>query len=319
MRRLTTQTSVPGPGAMARAPAPGFWRWLGLHRSEARAGYLFVAPGTLFILVFVVVPMVAGLALSLFRWDMLTPPLFAALENFRVLVDDSLFLAALRNTFYFACVSGPISVALGLAFAIVINERWIRGKTAFSTIYFIPVVMSMVAAALIWRWIYDSQFGLLNALLKLVGLPAQMWLVDPQWAVPAMMAVSIWKTVGYNLVIYLAGLQGVPGELYEAAEIDGASRIRQLRHITLPLLRPTTLFVTVMAIIQSFQTLDLVYVFVGERGPDRNSILAVYDIYLTAFRSYRLGYASAKAVVLFLVIMVFTALLIKLFSDQTEY
>lgn len=318
MRTLPVRTSGPSLGAIVAAAVRGLWRWLGLHRSEARAGYLFVAPGTLFILVFVFVPMVAGLVLSLFHWDMLTSPIFMGLRNFRMLLDDPLFLAALRNTFYFACVSAPIAVGFGLVLAIVINEPWIRGKTAFSTIYFIPVVMSMVAAALIWRWIYDSQFGLLNALFKLMGLPPQMWLVDPQWAVPAMMVVSIWKTVGYNLVIYLAGLQGIPGTLYEAAKIDGASRTRQLLHITLPLLRPTTLFVTVMAMIQSFQTLDLVYVFVGERGPDQNSILAVYDIYLTAFRSYRMGYASAQAVVMFFSIMVFTSLLVKLFSEQTE-
>jgi multiple sugar transport system permease protein len=316
---LGTNASVSSSGARLRGTGFSLLRRLGLHRAEARAGYLFVAPGALFIFIFVVVPMVSGLTLSFFHWDIFTPPIFAGVRNYLQLLEDPLFLAALRNTSYFACVSVPISVTLSLILAIVINERWFRGRAVFSVIYFIPVVMSMVSVALIWRWLYDSEYGLLNVALKLMGLARQMWLVDPRWVIPAMMAVNIWKTVGYNMVIYLAGLQGIPREYYEAAELDGASRMRQLLYITLPLLRPATLFVTVISVIQSFQTFDLVYVFVGERGPSEGSIVAVYNVYMTAFRSYQMGYASAQAAVLFLIIMVFSSVLIKTISTQVEY
>jgi multiple sugar transport system permease protein len=288
---------------------------LGLHRAEARAGYLFTAPGLVLILIFVLVPMVSGLTLSFFKWDIFSPPNFTGIDNYLRLFKDPLYLAAIRNTAYFACVSAPISAFIALLLAMFINERWFKGKIIFSTIYFIPVVMSMVSVALIWRWIFDSEFGLLNAVLKLVGLAPQLWLVNPRWVIPSMMLVNIWKTLGYNMVIFLAGLQGISKEYYEAAEIDGASRFDQFRHISLPLLRPATMFATVISIIQSFQILDLVYVFVGERGPSESSIVAVFNIYLTAFRSYEMGYASAQAAVLFLIIVVFSAVLIKLFSS----
>lgn len=290
---------------------------LGLHRAEARAGYLFTAPGLILIITFVIVPMLSGLTLSLFRWDIFTEPVFTGINNYLRLFRDPLYLAAIRNTAYFACISAPISASIALGLAFVINERWLKGKIIFSTIYFIPVVMSMVSVALIWRWIYDSEFGLLNAALKLIGLDPQLWLVDPRWVIPAMMLVNVWKTVGYNMVIFLAGLQGISKDYYEAAEIDGASRLAQFRYISLPLLRPATMFVTVISIIQSFQILDLVYVFVGERGPSEGSIVAVFNIYLTAFRSYEMGYASSQAAVLFLIIIVFSAALIKLFSSRT--
>jgi multiple sugar transport system permease protein len=219
----------------------------------------------------------------------------------------------------FAFVSTPLSIAVGLVLAILINEPWVKGKSFFSTIYFIPVVMSMVAVALIWRWIYDNEFGILNVLLRMVGLPRQMWLQDPRWVVLALMFVNIWKTVGYNMVIYLAALQDIPGHLLETAALDGASRLQQLRHIALPLLKPTTLFVTIIAFINSFQVFDLVYVFVGERGPDLNSIVMVYDVYMTAFRSYQLGYASAQAAILFLIILAFSIGLFKLMTSEVEY
>jgi multiple sugar transport system permease protein len=296
-----------------------FLRWTGLHRSEARAGYLFVSPSVILILLFVVVPMVGGLALSFYRWDTFSPPAPVGLANYLQLPQDSLFLSALRNTMLFAFVSAPLSIVIGLGFAIVINEPWVKGKSFFSTVYFIPVVMSMVAVALIWRWIYDNEFGLLNALLRIVGLPRQMWLQDPRWVVLSLMFVNIWKTVGYNMVIYLAALQDIPAHLIETAALDGANRLQQLRHIALPLLKPTTLFVTIIAFINSFQVFDLVYVFVGERGPDQNSIVMVYDVYMTAFRSYQLGYASAQAAILFLIILAFSIGLFRLMTSEVEY
>jgi multiple sugar transport system permease protein len=271
------------------------------------------------ILLFVVVPMVGGLALSFYRWDTFSPPSPVGVGNYLQLPQDGLFLAAMRNTMVFAFVSTPLSIAVGLVLAILINEPWVKGKSFFSTIYFIPVVMSMVAVALIWRWIYDNEFGILNVLLRMVGLPRQMWLQDPRWVVLALMFVNIWKTVGYNMVIYLAALQDIPGHLLETAALDGASRLQQLRHIALPLLKPTTLFVTIIAFINSFQVFDLVYVFVGERGPDLNSIVMVYDVYMTAFRSYQLGYASAQAAILFLIILAFSIGLFKLMTSEVEY
>ena len=315
--------SITAPGNLEHGK-PMHWlrrllRWTGLHRAEVRAGYLFTAPSTFLILLFVVAPMVGGLALSFYRWDAFSPPTPAGLSNYAQLPNDSLFISAMRNTFIFACVSAPLSIVIGLVLAIIINEPWVKGKSLFSTIHFIPVVMSMVAVALIWRWNYDNEYGLLNVMLKMVGLPRQMWLQSARWVILALMFVNIWKTVGYNMVIYLAALQDIPGHLIETAALDGASRLQQLRHIALPLLKPTTLFVTIISFINSFQVFDLVYVFVGERGPDRNSIVMVYDVYMTAFRSYQLGYASAQAAILFLVILILSIALFKLMTSEVEY
>jgi len=290
--------------------------WLGFDKSESIAGYLFSAPSAILILIFVVVPMVAGMVLGFYQWDAFGKPVSNGLNNFRQLWTDPVFLAALKNTFYFACVSTPISIVLGLCLAIAINEPWVKGKGFFTTVHFIPVIMSMVAVALIWRWIYDNEYGLLNSVLQMLGLPKQLWLQNPRWVIPALMLVDIWKTVGYIMVIYLAALQDVPRHLVESAELDGAGWIQKNRHIVIPWLAPATLFVTVVSFINSFQVFDLVYIFMGERGPDKNSIVMVFDIYLTAFRSYQLGYASAQAFVLFLIILAFSVGLLKVLAGD---
>ncbi len=293
-------------------------RWLGFDRSESISGYLFTAPSLIFILIFVVVPMVAGMVLGFFQWDAFGKPVTIGLANFRQLWTDPVFLAALRNTFYFACVSTPIAIVLGLALAIAVNEPWVKGKGFFTTVHFIPVIMSMVAVALIWRWIYDNEYGLLNSVLRMFSMPRQMWLQNAKLVIPALMLVDIWKTVGYNMVIYLAALQDVPRHLVESAELDGAGWIQKNRFVVIPWLAPATLFVTVISFINSFQVFDLVYIFVGERGPDKNSIVMVFDVYLTAFRSYQMGYASAQAVVLFIIILVFSISLLRVLAGDSE-
>lgn len=291
-------------------------RWLGFDKPESIAGYLFTAPSAILILIFVILPMVAGMILGFYQWDIFGKPMPVGLANFHQLLTDSVFLAALRNTFYFACVSTPISIALGLSLAITLNEPWLKGKAFFSTVHFIPVIMSMVSVAIIWRWIYDNEYGLLNSVLGLLGLPSQLWLQSAKWVMPALMVVDIWKTVGYNMVIYLAALQDVPRHLVEAAELDGAGWIQKYRYIVIPWIMPATLFVTIVSFINSFQVFDLVYIFSGERGPDKNSIVMVFDVYLTAFRSYQMGYASAQAVVLFLIILVFSIALLKVLAGD---
>ena len=275
-----------------------------LRRRETVAGYLFLAPNLIGFLAFMIFPVVASLLLSFTSWNLIQAPVFVGADNYRQLAANPLFWQTLKNTAYFTFAGVPLQIVLGLLLAILLNDKT-RGVEFFRTAYFLPVVSSTVAVSLIWQWLFDSHSGLINYLLELVGIGPIPWLVSPKWAMPSVIIVAVWKGVGYNMVIFLAALKGVPAELYESARIDGAGSWKQFWSITFPLISPSTFFVMVTSIINSFQVFDVTTVLTGG-GPANATNTLVMMIYQYAFQFFRMGYASAIAYVLFGIVLIFT-------------
>ena len=213
------------------------------------------------------------------------------------------------NTFYYTAGTVPAGVALAFALAVLLNER-LRGLRVYRTLYFLPHVTSLVAVAIVWQWLYNPEFGVINYILSILGIDGPPWLSSVKWAMPAVILVSVWRSLGYNMVLYLAALQNIPDVYYEAAEIDGANWVRKLWHITLPLVSPTTLFVIVMAVIGSFQAFDLIYVMT-RGGPARSTSVIVQYLYENGFVYFKMGYASAQAYVLFALVLIVTLIQLK--------
>ncbi len=278
-------------------------------RREARAGLAFIAPALGLIALFFVVPVVAGFVLAATDFDLYgigdpSTARFVGLANFAALLHDPVFWKALANTFYFVLVGGPLSVAVSLGAALLVNARLARFKGFFRTVYFAPVVTTMVAVAVVWRYLYHPRFGLLNQILASIGLPDVNWLGDPRWAMPAIILMAVWKNFGYNMIIFVAGLQGIPTTQYEAARVDGAGPWQQFRHITLPALRPMLIFVGVITMIGYFQIFTEPYVLTGGTGGPLNATLSlVMYMYKQGFRWWNIGFAAAVALVLFLIIL----------------
>lgn len=282
------------------------------------AGYTFISPNLVAFLVFVAGPVVVGLVLSFTEWDLLSPPVFIGIDNYvKLLTNDRLFWLSIGNTLYYSLLTVPTGIVVSLALALALNQPW-SGVRFYRTIYFIPVVSSSVAVALVWKWFYNSEFGVLNWLLDLVSLPPQRWLTSQSWAMPAVAITVIWKSMGYNMVIFLAGLQDVPRSLHEAASIDGANAWQRFWSITLPLLRPHLFFVLVVSIIGSFQAFDMVYVMTGG-GPGNATLVYNYHIWQNAFQFFKMGYASAMAYILFFLIFVITLIQVRLLGRRTYY
>ncbi|MGZ8527324.1 MAG: carbohydrate ABC transporter permease [Candidatus Limnocylindrales bacterium] len=288
--------SLRRPAARRGGPLAGEGRW----------ALLFLAPTVLGLAVLSAGPILATLAISLTKWDLLTAPRLIGLDNYLVLVSDDRFLKALRNTFFYTVVSVPLGLAIALGLALALNQR-IRGIAWIRTAYFLPVVTSTIAIALVWQWIYSPDRGLLNEVLGLVGIPSQRWLSDPTLAMPAIVAMSIWQGLGTNVIIFLAGLQAIPSELLDAASVDGAGRWARFRNVILPLLTPSIFFTGVLALIGSFQVFDQIFVLERPRPTDA-TITVVYFIYENGFKFFKMGYASAASWVLFLIVAVFTAI-----------
>jgi len=286
-------------------------------RKEAVAGYLFLLPALGGILVFILGPVVAAIALSFTKWDLLTPAKFIGLSNYQELIQDPMFRKVMLNTLIFTGASAPLSLILSLGLALALNQK-IKGIVVFRTIYFLPVVSSMVAVSLVWRWLYNPNYGLLNYFLNLLHLPSVNWLFSTTWAMPAVILMSVWKGLGYNMVIFLAGLQGIPQMYYESAKIDGAGKFQAFKNITLPLLSPTTFFVLVISIISSFQVFDQIFVMTSG-GPAHATEVIIYYIYHNAFQIFRMGYASALAFCLFIIIFALTLLQIRLSKRWVFY
>jgi multiple sugar transport system permease protein len=272
--------------------------------TRSSAGLFFAGPALAAIGVFFVLPVAAALVLSLTDFDLyavadLGALRFVGLANYVRLLGDPSFWNALGNTLYFAAVGGTLSVAASLGGALLLEAPLARARGVFRTIYFLPVVTTLVAVAIVWRFLYHPRIGLLNRALEAVGLPGADWLGDPAWAMPAIIALTVWKNFGWNLVIFAAGLQAIPARLYEAARLDGASGWQQLRHVTLPLLLPTTSFVVLMTAIGSLQLFAEPYVMTqgGPGDATRSLVLLMYE---QGFRWWRLGLSAAIAVVLFL-------------------
>ncbi len=296
-------------------------RWLSGKSATARedfwTGLLCLTPATLLALVFTAFPVLFSLYLSFHKWGILTPEKpFVGLANYQRLLHDAEFWSAMRHTLTYTVSVVVIGSALSLLLALMLNQK-LRGLSFFRTAYFMPVVTSTVAVSVVWAWIYNPQYGLMNVLLRALGLPPSNWLVDPKWAMPAIIIMSIWKNLGYHMVIFLTGLQDIPDILYEAARIDGASGWDLFRSITWPLLRPTTGFVLITNTIFSFQVFGPVYVMT-KGGPMRSTTVALYYLYQRAFEFREMGYASAVAWVLFLIILVFSILQARYTSKGVE-
>lgn len=266
--------------------------------------FLLLLPNIIGFFLFTLFPFVAAFFLSFTHWDLLTPIEWAGLSNYIELFRDDVFIKVFWNTIYFTAVSVPIGIVVSLFLAIALDQK-IRGIKFYRAAYFLPVITSMVAVAVIWQWIYNPQYGLLNFLLGLVGIEGPSWLTSTTWAMPAIIITSIWKGLGFNMLIYLAGLQSIPESYYEAAQIDGARWFQRFWNITVPLLSPTTFFVTVMAVISSFQVFDSVYLMT-QGGPARSTSVMVHYLYQNAFEFFKMGYASAMAYVLFFIILFVT-------------
>ena len=287
-----------------------------LMREESLYGWLFVAPHVLGLLIFTVGAIVASGYLSLTKWDLFGPPQWVGLDNYRRLADDEIFWKSLWNTVYYTGFRVPLSILFSLIVALLMNLK-IRGILWWRVVYFAPAVSSSVAIALVWRWIYSKDFGILNSMLSWIGVPALNWLGSEELAMPAVIIMSVWWSVGTNMVIYLAALQGVPEQLYEAAELDGAGAWGKFRHVTFPMVTPTTFFLLILGTIGSLQIFDIFYVMT-QGGPNFATTSLVMYVFQNAFEYFEMGYASAIAWVLFILIMLLSLIQLR-FSKWVHY
>jgi multiple sugar transport system permease protein len=287
------------------------------HRAETAASLSFIAPSLVHLTVFVFTPIIFSAYLSVHRWDMVVPNTpFIGLENFREIFSDQAFWNALKNTFLFT-LNVPAGMAIALIVAVLLHRRT-RGVTFLRALYFLPSVTSFVAIALVWMWIYHPSFGIANILLTALGLPPAQWLNSTQTAMLSVVIFSVWLGLGYQMVIFLAGLQGISEELYDAARIDGANNRQQFWRITLPLLKPTTFFILITSLISSFQVFTSIYVLTAG-GPVGSTDVIVYHIYKAGWEQLRMGYASALSWILFLIIMSATWLQFRMVGRDVEY
>ncbi len=287
-----------------------------MKNNEARAALLFLAPAIIILSLFFFLPVIAGFALSVTDFDLYTLGdvhnlRFVALRNYRELIGNPVFWTAFGNTMYFALVGGPLTVAVSLFAALLVNAKLTRWKALFRTIYFAPVVTTLVAVAVVFKYLYHPRFGIINIALGVLHLPQPDWLGDPHFAMPAIILLAVWKGFGYTMIIFITGLQTIPEELYEAARLDGAGAWGQFRHVTLPMLGPTFLFVGVVVAIGQLQIFAEPYVMTGG-GPLNKTLTIVMMMYQQGFKFWRMGYAAAVAFILFLVIGAATLLQMRL-------
>jgi multiple sugar transport system permease protein len=278
--------------------------------------WCFVAPALLVIVVFFFVPVVAALALSLTDFDIYALAdgrnlRVVGLGNYAQLLQTPLFWRAFGNTLYFVAVGVPLTIAVSFGTALLLHSRLVRFQAFFRTALFAPVVTTLVAVAVIWRYLYNPHYGLLNYALGRIGLPPVDWLGDPRWAMPAIILFAVWKNFGYNMIIILTGLQSIPEPLYEAARIDGASTWRQFRHVTLPMLAPIVAMVNVLTVAGYFQLFAEPYVMT-QGGPLQSTVSVLYFMYEEGFKWWNLGSASAVAFLLFVFIFAVTVLQLRL-------
>jgi multiple sugar transport system permease protein len=280
--------------------------------AASRAAWWFVSPALIALVVCLAVPVVAALALSFTDFDIygvadLGNVRFVGLDNYRRLVETPLFWTALGNTCLFVFVGAPLSIAVSLGAALLLDARLARWRGVFRTALFAPVVTTVVAVAVIWRYVLHGRYGLLNELLGWLGIDPVDWLGDPAWSMPALILFAVWKNFGANMIIFVAGLQSIPRDLYEAARLDGASRVQQLRYITLPALAPTMLLVTILTMVGYFQLFAEPYVMT-RGGPAQSTTSVLYFMFEEGYKWWNLGFASAVAFVLFLIMLVGTLL-----------
>ncbi|MGH2551374.1 MAG: carbohydrate ABC transporter permease [Thermomicrobiales bacterium] len=286
-------------------------------RKAMLIGIAFIAPNLLGFIVFFLGPMLYGLYISFTDWDLLNDPKWVGLDNYNTLIHDDLMWKSLKNTFIYCLVTIPGGMAVALSLAMAVKQA-ARLAVLYRSLMFLPVVTSTIAVALVWKSVLNTDFGLLNWLLEFVGVSPIGWLSDTRWAMISVGLVAIWKNMGYNMVIFLAGLHAVPQHLYEAAAIDGAGAWRRFRNVTLPMISPTLFFVLIVSVIGSFQVFDQVYVLT-DGGPGNSTVVYNYYLYQNAFEFFRMGYASAMAYALFALIFLITVFQVKFLNKRVQY
>lgn len=276
--------------------------WINLSNSQASAAWIFVFPALLGMLIFIIIPIFFSFGLSFAKWDLLNPIQFVGLDNYKEIFTEPLFGKILLNTVVFALATSFFGVIIPLILAAIMNSK-IRGADFFKTAYFLPFITPMIVIGIVWEWIFDPNIGLLNKVLQV----HINWLYDPHWAMPALILVSVWKLIGYNMIIFLSGFSVISNSMFEAAKIDGANPVETFFYVTIPLLSPTIFFVVIITAVSSFQIFDLIYLMT-QGGPLDSTNVLVYAIYKNAFEYFNAGKASAIAYVLFVIILVLTLL-----------
>ena len=271
-----------------------------LTNNQNFAAWIFIAPAILGTFIFILIPVICSFGLSFTSWDMLNPINFVGLENYKLLLRDGLFYKILLNTIVFALSTSILGVIIPLILAAILNSK-IRGSEFYKTAYFLPFITPIVVVGIVWAWIFDPNIGFLNQVLNI----HINWLYDSKFAMPALIIVSVWKLIGYNMIIFLSAFSSVSQSLFEAAKIDGANAYQTFKNVTIPLLSPTIFFVVIITAISSFQVFDLIYLMT-QGGPFDSTNVLVYSIYKNAFEYFNIGKASAIAYVLFVIILVLT-------------
>lgn len=285
--------------------------WWNARRRTALWGFLLIGPMMIGYAIFFVLPLIASFLLSFTQWTLLSSPVWVGLSNYVRLFDDAMFKESLRNTVALTVPNVILRVAIALFIAIALNTK-LRFRNFYRTLFFIPVLTMPVATATVWQWLYDPTYGPINAGLEAIGINGPSWLMEPQWTTVALLVVLLWGGVGYDMIIYLAGLQGIPRDYYEAAQLDGAGFWRQFRDITVPLLTPTIFFLLIIALINSFQVFDLVYIMTRIDTSGTTFPTLVYYIYEEGFRNFRMGYAVTLSWALLVILIAFTVVQFRL-------
>lgn len=274
-----------------------------VDKREAVVGYLFISPWIVGFLVFLLGPLLIALYVSMTDWDLLTSAEWIGGDNYAKLLQDKLFWKSLQVTCLYVVTAVPLGIAFGFAIALLLNQK-VKWLSMWRTIFYFPAILSGVAVSLMWMWVLNPDFGVINLLLSYVGIEGPGWIASPTWALPSLVIMSLWGAGG-GMIIYLAGLQGIPTELYEAAEIDGCGKLRKLWQITVPMMTPVVFFNLIMGMIGAFQTFTESYV-ITKGGPDNATLFYAMYLYQNAFKFFKMGYASALAWVLFLIILLVT-------------
>jgi multiple sugar transport system permease protein len=296
-------------GQLTRNQATNAPRRFGVKISEALTGYLFISPWIIGFTVFTLGPFVASLALSFMEWNLIKAPEFIGLDNYVALANDPLFWQSLKVTTVYALGRVPLGIIVGLAAALLLNQK-VKFVGLWRVVYYMPVVLPPIAVSLLWMWIFNPDYGILNGILWLFGIRGPAWLQDEVTVLPSLMMMAVWGMMGRYMIVYLSGLQSIAQELYEAAAIDGANAFYKFFKITLPMMTPIIFFNLVMGMMDSFKLFTQAFVMTGG-GPRYASLFYVYYLYQHAFQRFHMGYASAMAWVFFLIIMAFTLLVFR--------
>lgn len=287
-----------------------------LERSRNRWGIVFILPQLISLVCLGMIPIVIAFVLSFFDWNGFSSPVFTGFQNFKAVFTDPDTAIAIKNTLLYSVIYVPCSIVLSMGLAMLLNKAW--GKMFYRAVFFLPQIVTSVGIAVVWSWIYQPQFGILNMILKFFGIQGKEWLRDPSTAMGAVIVMSIWWGLGYNIVLFLAGLQNVPRTYVDAAKIDGANERQVFFNITVPLISPTTLLVTITTMINAFQVFDQMFLLTSG-GPAKKTYTMAIHIYQTAFKSYELGKASTAALILFFVVVTVSVIQFKLSDKWVHY